>query len=290
MLDLIKIGNFITSLRREKGISQLELAKEMKVSNSAVNKWEQGICLPKKDKINKLIEYFDISLDEFYSGEKNEKNNPPKLKKLSISEKTPILLITISLLILIIMLFIYKNNKTTTYKLLPESSDYVGFGNIFISQKSKIITMTDLSINNESDLSIKSSCFEFFITIEDELILHNGDIKTCIGDNKIKWLKDYIKEIQMNLNNDLNYTIFTSNINNKKLTITINYLNENGEIDKYNMIFDIVRYWKSTKINQNQPKKSSFENKILYTEIERLFGITYNHKFQYIIFLYVAKF
>lgn len=41
MLDLIKIENFITSLRRKKGISQLEKAKVMHVSNSAVNKWEK---------------------------------------------------------------------------------------------------------------------------------------------------------------------------------------------------------------------------------------------------------
>ena len=51
-----------------------------------------------------------------------------------------------------------------------------------------------------------------------------------------------MKEIQISLNNDFNYTIFTNNINNKKFIITINYLNKNGEISEYNMTFDIIKY------------------------------------------------
>ena len=210
MLDLIKIGKFIVSLRREKGISQLELAKEMKVSNSAVNKWEQGICLPKKDKINKLIEFFDITLDEFYLG---ERINKPKSKKIPFNIKKVALLVIALLLILIIVLFIY-NNKTNNYKLLSENGN----------------------------LEIESTCFEYFVMVGDELILHNGDIKSCEDNNKIISIEDYMKEIQISLNNDFNYTIFTNNINNKKFIITINYLNKNGEISEYNMTFDIIKY------------------------------------------------
>lgn len=236
MLDLIKIGKFIVSLRREKGISQLELAKEMNVSNSAVNKWEQGICLPKKDKINKLIEFFDITLDEFYLG---ERINKPKSKKIPFNIKKFALLVIALLLILIIVLFVY-NNKTNNYKLLSENGNYVG--NIFISRKSKIIVMSDLFIESESNLEIESTCFEYFVMVGDELILHNGDIKSCEDNNKIISIEDYMKEIQISLNNDFNYTIFTNNINNKKFIITINYLNKNGEISEYNMTFDIIKY------------------------------------------------
>ena len=236
MLDLIKIGKFIVSLRREKGISQLELAKKMKVSNSAVNKWEQGICLPSKDKINKLIKYFNITLNEFYLGERISKQ---KTKKIPINIKRVALLVITLLLVLIIALFIC-NNKTNNYKLLSENGNYVG--NIFISKKSKIIVMTNLLIESENNLKIESSCFEYFVMIGDELILHNGDIKSCQDNNRVISIEDYIKEIQINLNNDFNYTIFTNNINNKKIIITINYLNKNGEISKYNMAFDIIKY------------------------------------------------
>lgn len=38
-----KIGKFISSLRKEKGYTQLELAKKLGVTDKAVSKWERGI-------------------------------------------------------------------------------------------------------------------------------------------------------------------------------------------------------------------------------------------------------
>lgn len=242
-MDLIKIGKFIVSLRRELGISQLQLAKEMGVSNSSVSKWEQGTCLPSSDKINKLLKYFNITLDEFYAGERKETSNNGKkfIKKISRTQK--ILFLTIVLiLIFLTSLILYNNNKTIVYKLNSFNNNYTGIGNIFISKKKNIITLTDLTITNENDLLIKSSCFEYFATIEDELILHYGDVKTCTGDNKTILLKDYVEEIQINLNDDMNYRLLTSELNNKKLDITIYYLDDNNEINDYIMQFDIVRY------------------------------------------------
>ena len=72
-MDLNKIGNFIVYLRKEKKLTQFQLAEDLGVSDKTVSKWERGICLPESATVEKLITYFDISLMEFYAGEHNER-------------------------------------------------------------------------------------------------------------------------------------------------------------------------------------------------------------------------
>ena len=45
-LDKRKFGSFVSSLRKEKGWTQKELAQRLFVSDKAVSKWETGICCP----------------------------------------------------------------------------------------------------------------------------------------------------------------------------------------------------------------------------------------------------
>lgn len=45
-MDNQKFGQFILSLRKEKGWTQLELAKKLNVTDKAVSKWERGVGFP----------------------------------------------------------------------------------------------------------------------------------------------------------------------------------------------------------------------------------------------------
>ena len=58
------LGMMITSLRKEKGMTQLELADKMGVTDKAVSKWERDISCPDVNTIPKLAEVFGISVDE----------------------------------------------------------------------------------------------------------------------------------------------------------------------------------------------------------------------------------
>ena len=44
-MDKVKIGQFISECRRNKKITQEQLAEKLDVSKNAVSKWERGICL-----------------------------------------------------------------------------------------------------------------------------------------------------------------------------------------------------------------------------------------------------
>ena len=66
------LGERIVELRNAKAISQQELADEMEVSRQSVSKWETGTSTPDLDKLMKLADYFDITLDELVKGKEGK--------------------------------------------------------------------------------------------------------------------------------------------------------------------------------------------------------------------------
>lgn len=58
------LGTMIATLRKENGMTQLELAEKMGVTDKAVSKWERDLSCPDVSSIPKLAEIFSISVDE----------------------------------------------------------------------------------------------------------------------------------------------------------------------------------------------------------------------------------
>ena len=69
-----KIGKFIKEKRKEKGLTQVELAEKIGVSNRSISKWENGNCLPDYSIINDLCKTLDITINELLSGENIDKD------------------------------------------------------------------------------------------------------------------------------------------------------------------------------------------------------------------------
>ena len=81
-MDQEKIGKFIQKLRKEKELTQQELANKLNVTDRAVSKWETGRGLPDLSIIKTLCEELDISINELLSGEKlNKKEYNEKLEE-----------------------------------------------------------------------------------------------------------------------------------------------------------------------------------------------------------------
>lgn len=74
-MDQIKIGKFISTLRKEQNMTQAELAAKLGVTDRAVSKWENGRGLPDLSFIVPLSEALDISINELLSGERIEKEH-----------------------------------------------------------------------------------------------------------------------------------------------------------------------------------------------------------------------
>lgn len=74
------LGMMISALRKEKGMTQLELAEKMGVTDKAVSKWERDLSFPDINSIPKLAEIFEISIDELMQIKTETKDNMNKNK------------------------------------------------------------------------------------------------------------------------------------------------------------------------------------------------------------------
>ena len=65
------IGKFISIKRKEKNLTQEQLAEKLNVSNKTVSKWENGKCLPDYSIVELLCKELDITIIELFEGEKS---------------------------------------------------------------------------------------------------------------------------------------------------------------------------------------------------------------------------
>ena len=64
------LGEMISSLRKEKGMTQSDLAEKMNVTDKAVSKWERNLSCPDVNSIPKLAEVLGVSVDELMNTRK----------------------------------------------------------------------------------------------------------------------------------------------------------------------------------------------------------------------------
>ena len=70
MVEPIKVGRFIAQNRKNLNLTQKELAEKLGVTDRAVSKWENGRSIPDVGIIESLCKELNISIGEFFAGEK----------------------------------------------------------------------------------------------------------------------------------------------------------------------------------------------------------------------------
>ena len=75
------IGETIANLRKQKGMTQSELAEKMNVTDKAVSKWERDLSCPDINTISKLADVLDVSVEELLKAKKQDYSNN-KIKDL----------------------------------------------------------------------------------------------------------------------------------------------------------------------------------------------------------------
>ena len=68
-MDAMKVGEHIAALRREKGLTQMELANQLHVTDKAVSRWERGVGLPDIQTIEQLAQALGVDVLEIIRGE-----------------------------------------------------------------------------------------------------------------------------------------------------------------------------------------------------------------------------
>ncbi len=80
-MNQIKIGEFLKQLRKEKGLTQEQLAEQFNVSRRSVSRWETGSNLPDVDILIEMADYYEVDLRELIDGERKSEKMNEELKE-----------------------------------------------------------------------------------------------------------------------------------------------------------------------------------------------------------------
>lgn len=86
-MDKIKMGNFLAELRKEKDLSQADLAEIIGVTFQAVSKWERGEAIPDITILENLASFYSIAIDDIIKGEVTVKK-PCSIQQEAVSRDT----------------------------------------------------------------------------------------------------------------------------------------------------------------------------------------------------------
>lgn len=68
-MDQTKIGKFIAERRRQRGLTQMQLAEKLSITDKAISKWERGLSLPDSSIMLELCGILGITVNDLLSGE-----------------------------------------------------------------------------------------------------------------------------------------------------------------------------------------------------------------------------
>ena len=80
-MDLVKIGAFLQQLRKEKGLTQEQLAERAGVARRTVSRWETGANMPDLDVLIELADFYSVDLREILNGERKSERMNQEMKE-----------------------------------------------------------------------------------------------------------------------------------------------------------------------------------------------------------------
>lgn len=134
-----KFGKFIAELRKEKNMTQKDLANKLKITDKAISKWERGLGFPDIVLLKPLSEIFKVSITELLNGERQENNKidietqviqiinkVEEQKKIKKKKTRCIVIIIIAILCIVFALSIFTRIKMGTFNPIRAFIGYVG--------------------------------------------------------------------------------------------------------------------------------------------------------------------
>lgn len=118
-MDAYVTGSFLSELRKQKGMKQKEVAEAVQVSDKAVSRWETGRGIPDIDSLQRLSDFYEISINEILAGrylnveemKESSDNNLREMGKRASSFKKKLfaaIAVNIVLLVLLAVVFLFS--------------------------------------------------------------------------------------------------------------------------------------------------------------------------------------
>ncbi len=121
-MNTYEFGKFLSELRKEKGLTQIQLAEQLNVTDKAISRWETGKNYPDIELFENISKVLDISVSELLEGKRIEKDNlfavseDHIVKQIRKNKKTKkIYLILISVVVLLTIFLGYFAMKNSGF-------------------------------------------------------------------------------------------------------------------------------------------------------------------------------
>lgn len=261
-----KFANTIYSIRRDRNLTQKDLADLIGVSDRTISKWENGTTVPDLCQIRNICKKLEISPSLLIKSEKKFKDNMSFIK-MKLGKALNYLIHNIFLIgfiIAFILLLIYFINNFNSVKIydLKYQSDKVSFENgYFLKTKvTNILVINDIRINK-----IKYEPTEI-----------NLELYTYVnGDKKILYKADNLNSIFIEENKSNTDLLSKDTIENIKrnLQLTITTKDEYDNIYTYECQLTFKEKFNNNKLSyKTYVKDSNYETSILSTDNLSLFN------------------
>ena len=211
-----KIGKFIAQCRKEKNLTQIQLAEKLNISDKAISKWETGRGMPDSSIMLELCDYLGINVNELLSGEhlkaeryeeKANENIINIVKEADKNKKTKNMIIIVLAMLLCIFLII--KIAISIYNSIEISLDYddrlikceIEDNNIICSfNGSSLVSLTSEKVNTDTEtlifitgkMLLQNKIHSHFETWDSMAQLNNGENTTFNSQIIIDKNKDII--------------------------------------------------------------------------------------------------
>lgn len=222
-------GKTLAKLRKERKLTQQELADLLNVTNKTISKWETNTTAPDIDTLKRISQVLKVPVDVLLGNSKltvTDSHNKHKLTKKKLILLLSLLLVTVFFIYYLIANFILN---TKSYSLISGDDRFTVEGNITVERKCYYLSLTIKGVNDElfEDKMINNA--QYSVLVNDKIIYSNGDISILAILTENISLSKYISKISVNHNDRKDKNLKT--ILEDGLTLQIKYIDESNKTD-----------------------------------------------------------
>lgn len=265
-----KFANTIYSIRRDRNLTQKDLADLIGVSDRTISKWENDTTVPDLCQIRNICKKLEISPSLLIKSEKKFKDNMSFIK-MKLGKALNYLIHNIFLIgfiiafILLLIYFINNFNSVKIYDLKYDGDNiYLNHGYFFQTKTVNILTLENIALKK----------------IEYEPTEIKLELYTLVnGDKKILYKADNLKNIYIEENKSNTDLLSKDTIENIKrnLYLTIETRDEQNKIYKYECQLAFKEKFNNNKLSyKTYVKDSNYETSILSTDSLSLFNNSFS--------------
>lgn len=271
------IGKFISKERKNKELTQKELADKLNISEKTVSKWECGKGLPEVSLMQPLCKELDISVNELLNGAKDPQEDKAiieyvkyekKKSKKKIVTLTIVSLLLITFILSTIIYFFNSYNKIAVYELSGESQNFRYYDGILTkSNMYNILNFgmvesknEEISLDDITGYELKCGNLRIFSRISDTRGMVMNEINIPIMEKN--GYNDLFSEYKLNNLDKWNLTI---HYNYKGDTLTETISIKNNVIMKNN---EFVTIKEKSIDKEKTEKEEAAEDKKIGEELE----------------------